>query len=101
MAPPSIRLWSHRVVVFVGRLPGQCRVLLRQLCTRRGLLILTGLFVVLYALAVLLYVQSVSNLGLRTAFSPFLKAAPTRDRYHPEGRETPRAGDRVVQVGYL
>jgi transcriptional regulator with GAF, ATPase, and Fis domain len=69
--------------------------------TRRGLLILAGLFIFLYALVVLLYVQSAPDLGLRTAFSVYLKAAPRKDRYTPVGNMTPRAGDRVVRVGNL
>jgi transcriptional regulator with GAF, ATPase, and Fis domain len=63
------------------------------------LLIFAGALAFLYSMAVLLYVQSVPSLGLRTAFSPFLKAAPQPDLYHAEGGLTPRAGDRVVQVG--
>src|SRR5207244_5571141 len=74
---------------------------LHQLFTRRGLLILAGLIIFLYALAVLLYVQSAPDLGLRTAFSVHLKAAPRKDRYTPAGNSTPRAGDKVVRVGNL
>src|SRR5438132_6718184 len=38
--------------------------------TRRGLLILAGTAAFLYAVIVLLYVQSIPDIGLRSAFSP-------------------------------
>jgi transcriptional regulator with GAF, ATPase, and Fis domain len=63
------------------------------------LLILAGGLVFLYSVVVLLYVQAVPSLGLRTAFSTSLKAAPRPDLYHAEGGALPRAGDRVLRVG--
>jgi transcriptional regulator with GAF, ATPase, and Fis domain len=99
MAPSPVRLCWHRILAFGRHLPAKSRSFLRQLFTRRGLLILAGLCVFFYALAVLLYVQSAPDLGLRTAFSVYLKAAPRKDRYTAVGDLTPRAGDKVVLVG--
>src|SRR5262245_60055973 len=75
--------------------------LLRQLITRRGLLSLAGALVCLNALAVLVPIQLVPDLGLRSAFSPTLKAAPRDNSFHPEpkGALRPRAGDWVVKLG--
>src|SRR5262249_46501087 len=101
MAPSPVRFWWPAVPAFCRCTLSDLRALLRHLCTRRGLLILVGLFVFLYALAVLLFVQSTPDLGLRTAFSVYLKAAPRKDRYTPSGELTPQAGDKVVRVGEL
>src|SRR5262249_48795905 len=85
--------------------------LVRCACTRRGLLILAGVFACVYALVILWYVQSVPDLGLRTAFSVILKK-DVNDRYlrleegpwrlegeKPLRRGKPQAGDTVVQIG--
>ncbi|MCI0458836.1 MAG: sigma 54-interacting transcriptional regulator [Gemmataceae bacterium] len=67
------------------------------------MLIIAGALVCLNALAVLVHVQLVPDLGLRSAFSPMLKAAPRDNSFHPEpqGDPRPRAGDRVVKLGDL
>jgi transcriptional regulator with GAF, ATPase, and Fis domain len=103
MASSSVGLWCHRSLAFCRRLPALARTFFRHLLTRRGLLILAGLFVFFNALGVLLYVQSVPSLGLRTAFGTALKAGPRKDLYHANqaGDPTPQAGDRVVRVGDL
>src|SRR6185312_9868773 len=82
MASSAVGLWWQQSVAFCRRLPALARGFLAHLLTRRGLLILAGLVVFFYALGVLLYVQSVPHLGLRTAFSTALKAAPRKDLYH-------------------
>jgi transcriptional regulator with GAF, ATPase, and Fis domain len=54
--------------------------------------------VILYALAVLWYVQSVPDLGLKSAFSPVVKQV-SREVVVDLPGEQPRQGDRVVRVG--
>ncbi len=98
MAPSSVGRWWRDPLLFCGRLPAQGFALLCQLLTRRGLLIFAGALAFIYSVAVLLYVQSVPTLGLRTAFSPVLKAAPRPELYHRIGDVTPRAGDHVLRV---
>ena len=49
---------------------------LRHSFSRRGLLIFAGGVVCVYALAVLFYVQSVPDLGLKSVFSTEIKSAP-------------------------
>jgi transcriptional regulator with GAF, ATPase, and Fis domain len=62
------------------------------------LLILAGTLVCLYAAVVLIYVQSLPDLGLRSSFDPILKAVPHRFET-PPGGEQPRPGDRVLEIG--
>jgi transcriptional regulator with GAF, ATPase, and Fis domain len=82
-SPPKHRAFGHLAL---------------QLLTRRGFLILAGISVCLYAISVLLYVQTLPDLGLRTVFSPILKTKP---RYSVPGSEglQPREGDTVLMVG--
>ena len=61
--------WWRASLAALSTLPG-------QLFTRRGLLILAGVLVCLYSVFVLVYVQAIPDLGLRTAFSTGLKAPP-------------------------
>jgi transcriptional regulator with GAF, ATPase, and Fis domain len=74
----------------------------RALGQRRGWLTIAGLAVCLYALAVLNHVFTAPDLGLRSAFSPFLKVAPTTHTFQTttEG-QMPEVGDRVVRLGDL
>jgi transcriptional regulator with GAF, ATPase, and Fis domain len=71
--------------------------LFRHLFSRRILLILPGLFICIYALAVLFYVQSIPDLGVRTVFGTTLKEpiyfAPFNSTKHP------LVGDEVVKIG--
>jgi transcriptional regulator with GAF, ATPase, and Fis domain len=69
-----------------------------QLATRRGLLILAGTLVCLYAAVVLIYVQSLPDLGLRSSFDPILKDVPHRFKAGPGGEQA-QPGDRVVKIG--
>src|SRR5437870_3568820 len=62
--------------------------------TRRGLLILAGSVAFCYAVIVLLYVQSIPDIGLRTAFSPEIKR-----QTHPYDGPTLEEGDTVTMVG--
>lgn len=64
-------------------------------CTRRGLLVLAGVTACIYALVVLLYVQSIPDLGLQSAFGTSIKSQP---RSWFDGVR-PQEGDVVVQVG--
>jgi transcriptional regulator with GAF, ATPase, and Fis domain len=77
--------------------------MLRQISsflTKRALLILAGLLACTYALAVVVYLQQIPDLGLRTAFSSNLNSRPLF--YLPEpGWPTPEPGDKVVEVGEL
>src|SRR5437867_2195549 len=72
--------------------------------TRRGLLTLGGACVCLYAVAVLLYVQAIPDLGLRSIFSTVIKGTPrTLPNAQPEAQESdklvPQEGDELVEVG--
>src|SRR5205807_8503210 len=69
--------------------------------TRRTWLILAGLVVCCYSVGVVFYVESAPDLGLRSAFGPYLKAAPAPRMFRPAspGGATPANGDRVVQLG--
>src|SRR2546430_1975705 len=71
---------------------------LRHSFSRRGLLIFAGGVVCVYALAVLFYIQSVPDLGLKSVFSTEIKSAPNVFRPDESGL-TPQAGDTVEQVG--
>src|SRR4051794_31861304 len=64
------------------------------LLTRRGLLILAGIGAFSYAVTVLLYVQSIPDIGLRSAFSPAIKGQP-----QPIEGDIPHEGDIVTMVG--
>src|SRR5205809_648252 len=76
-----------------GRFSG----LLACAMTRRGLLVLAGLFVLGYAISVLWYVQSIPDIGLRTAFTPVVKGA--YPRYLPKEGPRPEVGDTIIKVG--
>ncbi len=64
------------------------------LLTRRGLLILAGIFVFVYAVIVLFYVQSIPDIGVRSAFSPAIKG-----QTHPVDGDVPQEGDVAIMVG--
>src|SRR5262245_31792910 len=68
---------------------------LRGFLSRRVLLILTGSLVCAYAIAVLFYVQSVPDLGLKSVFSTEIRSAPVPGAYR--GKK-PEAGDKVVKI---
>src|SRR4029077_7624002 len=63
---------------------------------RRGLLIGAGVFICIFSLAVLYYVQSIPDLGLRSAFGTEIKDTPVV----VEG-VGPREGDLILKVGDL
>src|SRR4051812_5348095 len=69
----------------------------------RAWLALLGLFVCVYSVAVVAYVESAPDLGLRSAFGPTLKAPPSPSAFMPdhEGGPIPQSGDAVVQLGNL
>jgi len=79
----------------IGSVPSfLSRLAIPQLFTRRGLLILAGVFIFTYAVAVLIYVQSIPDIGLKSIFSPVVKGTP---RFF-SGTQ-PREGDIVLRVG--
>src|SRR5690242_919634 len=63
---------------------------------RRWLLAAAGLFTLVYAFAVLIYVQVVPDLGLRTIFTTELLKRPTD--FDPGGNEF-QLRDRIVRIG--
>src|SRR5262245_63893009 len=70
-------------------------ILANNVLRAQNLLLALGGLVCLYGLAVLIYVQLVPDLGLRSAFDTTLKATP---RLYFDG-ESPQAGDQVVRIG--
>src|SRR5262245_32099713 len=68
---------------------------LRGFLSRRVLLIFTGSLVCAYALAVLFYVQSVPDLGLKSVFSTEIRSAPPAGLYRGP---RPEAGDKVLKI---
>src|SRR5438128_10114064 len=71
--------------------------IVRQALSRRGLLILAGAVICIYSLTVLLYVQSIPDIGLKSIFSKEIKGTP---RPGPAGSQ-PQEGDIVQQVGNI
>jgi transcriptional regulator with GAF, ATPase, and Fis domain len=69
-----------------------------RLYTRQGILTCAGAIVLSYAVAVLLYVRFTPDIGLKTAFSPTIKAIP-RDVLRDSASPHPRPGDLVVKAG--
>src|SRR5262245_46387594 len=63
--------------------------------TRRNLLLALGLIVFLYGLWIIIYVQYVPDLGLRSVFSASVRGTP---KLYIEG-EKPQSGDQVIRVG--
>jgi len=76
-------------------------VLFQNLFSRRGLLILAGFFVSLYALVILVYVQIIPDIGLRSVFGTGIKASPTFRPQLNKNQTLPQRGDIVVQVGEI
>ena len=70
---------------------------LRQTLSRRGLLIIAGFIICIYSLAVLLYVQSIPHIGLKSVFGLDIQGTP---RPGPDGSQ-PLEGDIVEQVGNI
>jgi transcriptional regulator with GAF, ATPase, and Fis domain len=70
---------------------------LTQVFSRRGLLILAGVVISIYSLAVLLYVQSIPDIGLKSIFSMEIKGNPRKGR---DGFQ-PLEGDLVREVGNI
>src|ERR1700676_2345037 len=62
--------------------------------TRRGLLILAGILAFSYAVVILLYVQSIPDIGLRSAFTTAIMGQP-----EPVKGLRPQEGDEVSMVG--
>jgi transcriptional regulator with GAF, ATPase, and Fis domain len=62
--------------------------------------VVAAVAVCIYAVAVLYYVYTAPELGLRSAFSPVLKAAPAPRMFYPaEENRVPESGDHVVSIG--
>lgn len=71
-------------------------ILLRSyIFTFRSLLSILGIFVLFYSIAVLVYVQTIPDLGLTTTFDTKIKKLPP---YASENSVHPELGDEVVQV---
>jgi transcriptional regulator with GAF, ATPase, and Fis domain len=87
-----IRAWIRRVAPWIA-------LVVRHAFTRRGMLVLAGLFICCYAVAVLLYVYvlPLPMLDVRTAFSTTVLNDPTISPV--ASAERPRAGDRILRVG--
>jgi transcriptional regulator with GAF, ATPase, and Fis domain len=77
--------------------------LLVRLSSRRAWLIIAGLAVCCYSVGVLVYVESAPDLGIRSAFSPYLKTTLSTRRFQPQKADglMPAHGDRVLQLGDL
>jgi transcriptional regulator with GAF, ATPase, and Fis domain len=65
--------------------------------SRRGFLILAGIVICVYSIAVLLYVQAIPDIGLKSIFSLEIKGTP---RPGPDGSQ-PMEGDIVKAVGNI
>jgi transcriptional regulator with GAF, ATPase, and Fis domain len=97
---------GYTMAYFVGRQLFQAtRGLVDLLGTRRFWLSFAGLAVCIYSVWVVAYVMLAPDLGLRSAFSSSLKAAPLSrmfrtDTDHPTD-PIPKSGDKVVQLGDL
>ncbi len=70
--------------------------MLTDFSIKRLLLVLCGVFILCYAFAVLLHVQIVPDLGLRTIFSNELR---TRPLYFHDANDEFVAGDRILKIG--
>src|SRR5439155_326618 len=67
---------------------------------RKALLLLTGGLVCLYAVSVLWYVQTIPDMGLRSAFSPIINHVDRTFLRDEEGAPPPNLRDCViVQIG--
>src|ERR1043165_5605850 len=69
--------------------------LIQNFITSTTFLLFLGLFVCVYGLWVLIYVQFIPDLGLRSVFSTKIQGAP---KLYIEG-DSPKLGDRVIRVG--
>ncbi|HWY86593.1 MAG TPA: GAF domain-containing protein, partial [Gemmataceae bacterium] len=70
------------------------------LFTRRGLLILAGILAFAYAVVILIYVQSIPDIGLRSAFRPNImgQAKPFEGARPEEGDEVTMVGDIEIKT---
>jgi len=70
------------------------------LFTRRGLLILAGILAFSYAVVILVYVQSIPDIGLRSAFRPTImgQAKPFEGARPEEGDEVTMVGDIEIKT---
>jgi transcriptional regulator with GAF, ATPase, and Fis domain len=76
------------------------RRLLRATFTYRGLLLLAGVLVCAYAVGIVIYAQTLPDIGIRSAFTPVAKYIYPQYQRHPEdGRHGLRSNDRIVAVG--
>src|SRR5262249_43809852 len=66
---------------------------------RKCLLLISGLVVTTYSVIVLLYVQSIPDIGLRAAFDTKVKRFETRYLEEDNGVPKPDEGDRLVRLG--
>ena len=82
----------------VGNLVHRVKSLLFQLFTKRGLLILAGIFVCIYAIVVLIYVQTIPDIGLQTVFSTKLKIS-LHNEFNDNQTVHPMRGDEIVRIG--
>src|SRR5436190_22591681 len=86
------RTWAARAKALAARWSAQ-----------RAWLVIAGLAVCCYSLGVVVYVESAPDLGLRSAFSPELKASPPPRAFRPAnpGGAVPGNGDRVTRLGNI
>jgi transcriptional regulator with GAF, ATPase, and Fis domain len=91
--------WWQKTLNFFRTAPLWGPPLLRRVLTWRSLLTLAGVVVCFYALSVLWYVQTVPDLGIRSAFSPVVKAVyPDYVKADGQGSVL-QAGDTITRVG--
>jgi transcriptional regulator with GAF, ATPase, and Fis domain len=88
----------HRTWRLLAEASGTLSRMLRQALTGRGLLILAGVSVCVYAVGVLWYAQSLPDLGIRSAFSADVRHVRSSSVHHNEGRLSPEPDDVVEEV---
>src|SRR5436190_23461679 len=73
-----------------------------QVWSRKPWLILVGILVCIYAMAVLWYVQSIPDIGLRCAFDPSVKSVYESYLRSGDGQfQSPEPGDTIIQLGSI
>src|SRR6516225_5050450 len=72
---------------------------LRQVVSRRSMLVLAGVFSCIYALTVLSSVPFIPDLGLRTLFGPTLRGIAPGFVVSEVDAPVPKEGDTVTHVG--
>src|SRR5437588_228886 len=86
---------------WISRLHAWGTTAVRHMFSRRGLLVVVGVFICCYALAVVdyVYLRPMPMLDIRSAFSTTVLNAPPPSP-EPAG-EQPLPGDKVVRVGNI